>query len=658
MPVSRSTLLALLLGLVAPVGAAEAAPPPAAAQVLESNAARVQALNDKLHDMQELMNEIELQAEQTKASLDKARPQPISFGQGQLLLQEALYGPNFDAASGAQVVLGFDLDPLPSVHGGVDVEIIGAVAPDRTLPQQELTQFYTEKQRVLLKKSEVRFESDSLMIRAFNRVPRPDFYEEGDMFYLFPAADDTAKYFRQSGRAVPSGAELAVRDGWLKGLDLWGGTELIYGVTHPTGFARYRGKLGPVDLAVMGLWVQDPTFDSGLVQHDQEAWIRVPVLKTGFSADLAAVRHATRVGQTYISANPVAAGQGYQGTDYAAVSVTTTEADAWGALLRLRGMGALPFVEEASVTLEYAAPLAGNVESINGLLSFRPQRYTLISLEGGWQKPIVGPAPQALIIGSPSVSFGTVPGTGPRPYGSLITVSQDPISGANNREMTSAQVTLEFNPGKGWFYKWRPRIVDAWNFNSDLDTPFSDAFSARTYDQPTGTDLGSYIDATGNRVAEPATASGLYATHGWLYDLSNITAFRAWQTQWWLVLGLGDQVAGLSPNVIPATGAYASRYGSADVSVRWQGWLASAGYAENIYGPDDWYRTWGDIIGAQTLASLSYKAGDSTVSVSYTGWRDKDGLPYRFAGASVPTTPAFTVNAPLDQVMVSYALNF
>lgn len=654
-------ILGLAMTLTGPAHAAEA--PPAAAQtpaVPPVSSAQVVDLEDRLRRMQVLMDQIELQAEETKSSLDKAKPQPISFGQGQLLLQQAVYGPDFSTASGVQALLGFNLDPLPTVHGGFDLELIGAVAPDRTLPQQELAQFYTEKQRVLIKKSEIRFEDDSVLLRAFRMVPRPDMVEDGDMFYLFPAADDTNKYFRQSGRAVPNGSELAVREGWLKGLDLWAGDELIYGVTQPTGFARYRGKIGPVDFALMGLWEQDPNFDSGHnVTADQEGWLRVPFFRTGFNADVAVVRHATRVGQSYTVTKQVAAGSGVLGTNLAVDTITTTEADAWGGLVRLRGMNALPGVEETSLSAEYAAPLAGNVEMLSGLLSFRPQRYTLLSLEGLWQVPVVGPGSQPVIIGTPALNLGLVPGTGPRPYGSIVSVSQDPISGANNREMTAATVTLEFNPGKGWFYKWRPRIVDAWNYNSDLDTPIANALSVHGFNYPTGTDLGSYIDGSGKRVGEGPGASGLYPTNGWLFNASDILAFKAWQAQCWLVGTYGDQIAGLSPNGFTPNAAWASQYFSADASVRWKGWLASAGYAENVYGPDDWYRTFGLIIGNVTRASLTFNAGASQVSIQYVSWRDKDPATLHFTGAPVATaTTPFIAEAPLDQVMLSYALNF
>lgn len=652
----RRLALLLCLSLTATPFAAESAPE---AEALANNRERLQALDARLHDLQELLSQLELQAEQTKASLDKTRPQPISLGSGQLLLQQAFYGPSFETASGAQLLLGFNLDPLPSVHGSAELEFIGAVAPDRTLPQQELVQLVAQKRNVVLKRTEIRFENDQVLARAFRMVPRPDFSEEGDLFYLFPAADDPAKAWRQSGRPVPSGAELALRDGWFKGLDLWVGDELIYGITQPTGFARYRSKLGRVDFALMGLWVQDPQRNSGHeVVHDQEAWLRLPIFSTSFSLDLAALRRATRVGQSYEVSTRVAPGTGYLGSDYGTESVKTTEADAWGAILRLRGLNPLPGVDEIALTAKYAAPLAGNVTAFNGLLSLRPQRYTLLSLEGLWQKPIIGPAPDVVIVGTPLLGFGQVPGTGPRPFGSLITVSQDPISGFNNREMTSASVTLEFNPGRGWFYKWRPRIVEAWNFNTDLETPFSAALSGHAYTQPTGTDLSSYINADGIRVAEPANASGLWPSQGWLYNVSAIAAFRAWQTQWWLVGGYGDQVAGLSPNIIPAYFSYASRYISGDLNVRWRTWLVSLGYAENIYGPDDWYRSWGDLIGAATHALLAYHAGASKITVEYNAWRDREGSGKRFVGASVPSDPPIPVTAPLDQLMVSYALNF
>jgi hypothetical protein len=96
---------------------------------------------------------------------------------------------------------------------------------------------------------------------------------------------------------------------------------------------------------------------------------------------------------------------------------------------------------------------------------------------------------------------------------------------------------------------------------------------------------------------------------------------------------------------------------SADGSLRWKRWLFSGGYSENIYGPDDWYQVFGLIIGNATRASLTYSAGASQIGLQYTGWRDKDPARH-FSGATVPTTPPFTAAAPLDQLMVSYALNF
>jgi hypothetical protein len=241
----------------------------------------------------------------------------------------------------------------------------------------------------------------------------------------------------------------------------------------------------------------------------------------------------------------------------------------------------------------------------------------------------------------------------------VVTVSQNPISGINNREMTEAVVTLEFNPGRGWFYKYRPRIVDAWNFNTDLDTPLSNALSVRAWDLPTGTDLGSYISSAGLVVPEPIGSPGLAPSNGWLKEAKDILAFSTGPAHWWLVGAVGDQVAGLSPNFAESN-VWANEYLTGDASVRVGAWTLSGGYAENVYGPDDWYQVFGVIIGNRYRASLAWSAGASSISVRYEGWRDKDATDYHFTGASVPTsaTTTYTASAPIDQTMVSYTLNF
>jgi hypothetical protein len=649
---------ALLLPALALAGSLSADPAPAA-PAAPATSVQVQSLEDRLLHMQELMNEIELQAEDTKASLDKAKPQPISFGQGQLLLQEALYGPDFSSAFGTQALLGFNLDPVAQVHGNFDIELLGAVAPDRLLPQHELIDLGTDNDRVILKKSEIRFENDQVLLRAFRMVPHADFVDDGDLYYLFPAADDTNKYFRQSGRAVPNGYELQLREGWLKGLDLWAGDELIYGLQAPTAVLRYRSKLGPLDVAVMLHWDQGDTSTTRTNDDSQEVWIQAPVGNTGLALGLTVDYSGADVGQTYQVVKQVAPGQGDQATGYEVDNVTTTAGDATAAALRLAGPHAIPGVEDLSLMAQYDGILAGDKTMVDGYLSFRPQKYTLISFGGTWQKPLTSLNP-TIIVGTPGTNFGPLAGSGPRAYNAIGAVTQNPFTGVNNREMTQVTAVIEYNPGQGWFYKYKPRQVADWNFNSDLDTPLSNGLGLRAFNYPTGTDRMSYVDSSGTLVGEGVGASGLLPTNGWLWEASDILAFKLGSTHWWLEAATGDQIAGTSPD-FSSQNVYANQYFSSAINMRWTQWTAGLGYAEDIYGPDDWYQTFGVIIGHDYKASLSWKQGASEVSLKYEGWRDKDPDAYHFVGASVPATPnspAFTASAPIDQLMVSYALNF
>ena len=657
--------LTLSPGIALRADVAPTNPTPTAAQTL--SAQEVQEMDAKVRELHELFNRLELQAEQTKSQIDKAKPQPVSFGQGELKLMNSTAWPvahklsgtavasTFDTMSGLQVLQGLNLNPVPEVTGNVQFELFGPVALDRFLPQKE-NDLYRNNQVAALRKAEVKFENEYMMSRAFRAIPRPDLFEEGDMFYLLPAADDTNTYFRQTGRTVPNGVQFLAKDGLgiAKGFEVWAGDELAYAIV-PEIFARYKRQVFGIDFALMADWQDDKNYERGAATWArQEGWIRFP-LWAGESLDIAAVRQAGQVGQTYQVVESVAAGTGTLGTNYLVTTKTTTESDAWAETVRLKGLRSIPLFEEHSLTFVYGGPLAVNVMSVSGLLSARPQRYTLFSVEGGWQKPVVGVNP-AVNIGTPSLSFGAMPGTGARVYGSPVAVVDDSISGANNREMTWLTATIEFNPGQGWFYKYRPRIVDDWNFNSDLKTPFSTALSVHLYNCPTGTDLTRSFGPGGVIQLEPAGSTGKFPTNGWLYEAKDITSVGVGSVQTWLELATGQQTAGLSPanTVIPA-----NTYFSGSLTSRYKAVTLSGGYAEDIYGPEDWYRTFGIIIGNQYKASLTYTMGSSDISIQYQGWRDKDPSKYHnptntvlFAGGSVLVEP------PIDQVMTSYTIRF
>jgi hypothetical protein len=117
------------------------------------------------------------------------------------------------------------------------------------------------------------------------------------------------------------------------------------------------------------------------------------------------------------------------------------------------------------------------------------------------------------------------------------------------------QATLEFNPGQGWFYKYRPALVQGWNFNDQLKTPFSSAISLRMFNHPTGTDQGIFYNASGTVVTEGPASSGKLPTNGWLYEVNDITTLAVFETtQVWAEVGMGQQIAGLSASnaVVPA----------------------------------------------------------------------------------------------------------
>ena len=648
---AKSLAVLLLIGATARAAAPVAASPqtpPASSQ--ES----VNDLEDRLRKVQELLNQLELQSEQVKSDMDKNKPQPISFGDGTIEFAESTNLTNLQSLSGQTAHLGFNLQPHPLVKGYLEIEAIGTVAVDRLLPQWEV-KMEQSNSRFIVKRGEAKFETDAYMFRAFRMIPRPELYEEGDFYYLFPAADDTNKYFRQSGRGVPNGFQGQIKGGWLKGLEAWAGDELIYGTTQPTFFGRFKRNFGGVDFSAMAKVVSDPDYNSGKnADVDYELWLGLP-LGDKSKLDVVAVGRPTKVGQSYYSVEKVSPGTGISGTDYGYVSTTTTLADAIGAQFRLKST-LLPLFEEEMLLFEYSNPLAGNLMRVNGLLSERPQRYLLISEEATYQKPLIGPL-NLVKYGTPAFAPFNI--SGPRPYGSVVSVSQDPISGINNREMTEFKLSIEFNPGLGWFYKYRPRIVQGWNINPDLKTPFSTALSGRMWQYPTGTDLGSYVSSDGKLTPEPATATGLLATNGWASEVMDIMILTTGPLKWMTEVAAGNSYTGISPTFNSATARPEVYYVQGDLSAVWGDTSLSGGYAENVWGPDDYYQVFGLSIDQRYRASLTQKFGRSSIALNYEGWRVKDPSKYRLATHTIAAAGGnILVTAPIDQLMTTFTISF
>lgn len=649
----KATLFAALLIISSPLAAdpvaAVQASAPASSASTAPAAQSLGEVEERLRKVQELINQLELQSEQVKSDMDKTKPQPISFGDGTIAFDFSAYLPNFQSNTGQTAHLGFNLQPAPGVTGYLEIEAIGTVAVNRLLPQWELS-MERNNSRFIVKKGEAKFENDFFMARAFRMIPRPSLYEEGDFFYLFPAQDDVTVAFRQTGRGVPNGFQALIKSTWLQGLEVWAGNELVYG-SQAMIFGRYKKSIGSFNLSLMALGIDDPNYNSTKRSEGKyEAWLGIP-LGEHLKWDLVGALMPTKVGLTYDKVDKVPMGQGSGGSEYLKTTVTTTITDAVGVITRIKG-SILPFFDEEEVTANYIEPLAGNSSGVKAMLALRPQRYTLISLEGGMQQPIAGPMP-TVFYGTPGNSPGQF--SGPRPYyGTLVGVND------GNRERTEFTATIEFNPGLGWFYKYQPRIVQGWNVNYDgLQTPFSSALSFHMWNNPTGTDLGSYISQGGTRTAEALGSTGLLPTVGYVNSWNWITIFTLGPSKWMLDLSNGTSFMGLSPAFNRVNQRPEIRYGTADLTVRAANTTLSGGYAENIWGPDDWYQVFGIAIDTRYRASLTQSFGKSDIKLSYEAWRDKDPSKYHVDPITVQTANGpVKVETPIDQLFITYTIHF
>ncbi len=644
--------------------------------------------DQRLQKLQDELNQLELQNEkiQSHASAGGTGSKPILSLDGGSLEQDFESNSNsWSILQGQTLNLRFAANPTTDSFGHFDLMFLGKVAPD-ILHYSFLPILANSNIFVVLKEADATFNTPLLSFRAFTGFPRDTFYySNDDFYYLFPAQNDVDNPFRVSGTLVDTGMEIkGLKD--LDGLDIWAGTQLNWGVNQEA-VLMYKhdiagmtagimdkislqnisqGALGyqlvntsgvtvlPPQIAYAPVPVTVTTYSySSRPTNETEAFWRIPV-PNAFTLDAVMVYNPTNANMPYTYVKTVAPGTGTDGTSYQLYTATTNNTgDAMGYQVKLTSTS-VPLIDSIMLNGEYSGVIAGDLERVSGEITKMPVPGLLFTFSATAQQPLVGPNP-LVFNGTPLNSIGTL--VQPRGQFDPFQVDMNPITGVNNRQMNKFSLSFVYNEGKGWFFKYNPNDFSSWNINMDLDTDFSTGMMATLFNYPTSSDLSSFVLGNSGVVSwETPGELGQPATNGYLPYLHWVTMWKASDIHWVADIQGGYSMATLGQSTISTVtgGRNSTDSFLGTLTTRIHDTSLSLSYGQDVWGPEDWDRQFGLVIGQLIVAQVTQKFGLSQISLKYEHWGNLPGDPYQ--------VPAFafndTVNLPIDELYATYTLNF
>jgi hypothetical protein len=618
-------------------------------------------IQQQLQKLQEQINQLELKNEQTQSQLTQGGQKPaVSLTGGSLEQDFESNSDSWSILQGQTLHLDLAANPLPNAKGTFDLMFLGKVAPD-ILHYSYLPTFVNNNIYFILRKSEVDFDTSILSFRAFTGMPHDSFYNsDDDFYYLFPAQQDVDTPFRVSGQEVATGMEIQGKQE-LDGLDIWAGYELNWGVNQEV-IAKYKKTIEGITVGVIdkvalqtisassqgaSIYTSSPltiTNYTNSATNETELFVKVPV-PNAFVFDGVVLYNPISANMPYNYVTSVAPGTGTDGTNYQLYTGTTNNTtDALGYQVKITS-NSLPVINSIMINGEYSGIIAGDLERITGEITEIPAPNWLITFDATAQQPLFGPNP-LVYNGSPSSPLGAM--VEPRGEFDPFRVTQDPISGINNRQMTKFSLSALFNTGNGWFFKYNPNVFDSYNVNMNLDTDFSMGVIGTVFNYPTGTDLTSVVQANGTIFWETPGDLGQPATDGYLPFVHLITMWKTDQLHWIVDLQGGYSMASLGQSSVIRS--------STDLfEGTLTGWIhdtsLSFTYGQDVWGPETWDVQYGDTIGQIYVAQATQKFGLSTLSLKYERWSNLPGDPYQYPNIN-------GVNLPIDELYATYTLNF
>ena len=509
--------------------------------------------------------------------------------------------------------------PAPNVSGRLSVNLRGAV------PQNTIDQIFYENRDtttfIKVYQANMRWDDRWFALDAFYRTGHFHWGYEGDFFGLYREANyglNTDTY----DAAAPVGFEIAMKR-QFEGLKVAFGPEIWWGAP-PALLAKYGRRLGRFDATAV--LEKDMPAQSVVTLVGSSPVALRPTTKTTLHLKTTEGPFTIEAGGYWGGANLV--GDAFQVAEDSAGTFrilrdTVRPSDNYGGKLKLTAThGPLQWYAQGAIMglVAEAGPTAATTitgwtlkdagfgNQNNVLAGFALQRGTFqVAPNFLWQRPIVGPMPQA-----------------PPSPGRLRNVVDDPFAVRGNREMTAGEILLSYDPTPAtWLHDW--------DNESREDAALAGALGFVYRHMPTAMDaaVGILADGVTTFAFEASTpARDLWELNARLVSRASPrmrVALRAYY-------GTGEPNLTADPRLV-------ERYG-ADFRVISSTVMLTTYFKVNDWGPYDFNRDYNLTYPLQLMGDLSHSLGwpnwyldRPQTRIGIRGlWRSLDIYSPRYAG--------------------------
>ncbi len=529
--------------------------------------------------------------------------------------------PGWENSGGAILLVNLNVLPIENFSIDASFEAISNYADRFWIPINYEHRLYKNKENFKWIKGDIKYGTDTFYLRYCGY--------EGDMFNLFPEQFEPDRYLRVSGRAVPEGYEGYINMGQYGRLTIVGGPEVIWGYKSAI-YTKYNFVISEFENTLV--------YKNEIIPYGEpDERLTATEISTKFNI---ARNIPFQLGLLY---QPFRMDWDYQYTEENSTTLKEDKIDQKDAIATKFILTTHPYpaVDELSFEYGYYGLVAGNKQEVI-LKAHRPLiEYILSAVEYTYRKPLLGPLP--------FIYEGTEDNMGP----ALIN-PRGPESpfwvNWSNREASILSFVFTFDPTPAtWFYKYQPNILDEWNLNPEEDSSIAFALKYSFEHYPTTTDRMFYYDENGNVKWEPYYISGAWSTKDYLNSFSLVAKIKFPKYRVLLNFSGGDSLATSSLAYTERTNKEKplTSFFSGSLSLIHGPWSMKILYGQNIWGPEEWHRHFGETIDKLYQLSLARTFADIfKLKIDYISTKETDKKYY------APEIGAF------DEIKITAILKF
>jgi hypothetical protein len=333
-----------------------------------------------------------------------------------------------------------------------------------------------------------------------------------------------------------------------------------------------------------------------------------------------------RLNREYVYVEEVPEGTGLLGSKYNKKTDKTDSNDALGYSAKVN-TGSMYLFTDLELKYTRLGLVAGNKDEYAARIDKKFSRSCSGIIKYTYRKPLLGPVP--LLYEGTDTNRGPA-FLEPRGPDSPFWVGYHYMW--SNREADFITFNFTYDPTPGtWFYTYQPDNIQEWNLNPGENARFSFAAAYTLTKFYTGTDRLVYYSGDGEMLWDGAGSAGAWATNDYLGEFSFISKFNldAWKIVWDFAAGesLATGSAAYTEetdSLKPITGYFTS-----GIKVRKGRYLTHFRYSQDIWGPEEWQRDFGNTYDKLYQFHLSRDFADYlNAGVEYTKTMETDGKYY------------------------------